>query len=68
MVVANNFLQWIRAEVCLYRLQVLYFQFYSLLVGFSSRFLLCWGCPLSLSRPLLLGTCNTHSPPDSRLL
>lgn len=67
MVEAYNFLQWISAEVCLHRLQILYAEFYLLLVGFSSR-LLCWGSPSPLSRPLLLGTCNTNSLPGSRFL
>lgn len=43
MVEAYDFLQWIRAKVRLHRLQILYSEFYSLLMGFSSRFLLCWG-------------------------
>lgn len=68
MVEAYNFLKRIRAEVCLHRLQILYTEFYPLLVGFSSRLLLYWGCPLPLSRPLLLGTCKTKSLPGSRLL
>ena len=56
MVEAYNFLQRIRAEVCLHRLQILYTEFDSLLVGFGSRLLLYWGCPLPLSWPLFLAT------------
>lgn len=68
MVEAYNFLKRFRAEVCLHRLQILYSEFYPLLVCFSSRRLLYWSCPLPLSRPLLLGSCNTDSLPDSGLL
>lgn len=68
MVEAHNFLQRFIAEVCLYCLQILYFEFNPFGVNLCSRFLLCWRSPLSLSRSLLLGTCNTNNLPGTRFL
>jgi hypothetical protein len=68
MVEAHDFLEWIRAEVCLHCFQILYPEFYPLALGFSSRFLLFCSCPLPLSRPLFLGTCIINSLPESRLM